>query len=665
MSNTSRREPVAWNTIIVIVIFAIILLIPLILLAIWWPASEPTAGRYIPGDNCTVLTCIGEPGPPGPALAGPPGPRGEKGEKGDQGLPGQRGAPGPPGPPGMCLANPACGVGPAGPQGPPGPQGPAGAPGFAGPPGPPGPIGPQGFVGPQGPQGPVGPVGPQGPQGIPGVCDCFNITTITFDTVTINQQLILDSANITCTPGSFIDQSCLTVGACPDFSPCDLTAKSLTLEDGDLPNTYLRVGKPGVFTSDVYMGDSSVTLPDYRLNNFRAYFTDVYFDALNALRLRAIMGSVFISAAGSLGSIVSIGSSGNILESAVSSVFRTSGSLYSVSSGGDVRLLSSLTWTGRGLTAANLTSDSINLNKITTTANGGIWISTNPATTYLGTTSPASITLGVSINVWETLIMQASAQIISIAANGFLQLGPNLEILSGIIRSNLNNPTLQLQQGGAMERISLAAPVGNDLPAQPLTIADDQGMDVYHTEIFNSHSGTTPNGTVAGAVVVADDLEVTGNLTVHGGIAVDSISDNGAGMVTILGTTFMPGGIISATQVDGGAGTCCTSDERVKENIHRINGTRAAERIMGLNPVEYQFTKPYQETDKRVQDHVYRGFLAQAVEGDFPRAVHRRKREVGGIVYHDFRTLDMVALIPDLVATIQELRREIEELKRR
>lgn len=46
-----------------------------------------TAGRYVPGDNCTLLTCPAGPiGPPGVGIPGPPGARGERGEQGIQGL---------------------------------------------------------------------------------------------------------------------------------------------------------------------------------------------------------------------------------------------------------------------------------------------------------------------------------------------------------------------------------------------------------------------------------------------------------------------------------------------------------------------------------------------------------------------------------------------------
>lgn len=116
MSN--RDDSYTWATMLFAVVGTAVIII---LFVVFQRQDTATSGVFVPGDNCSILTCpAGLPGPPGIGLPGPPGQRGERGEQGVQGPPGARGAQGDPGPAGMCLANPACGVGP---QGPPGPQG--------------------------------------------------------------------------------------------------------------------------------------------------------------------------------------------------------------------------------------------------------------------------------------------------------------------------------------------------------------------------------------------------------------------------------------------------------------------------------------------------------------------------------------------------------------
>ena len=101
-----------------IIAFAVTSIILIIILFLVFQRQDPSrAGQFVPGDNCNLLTC---PSTiitiPGEAVTGPPGRTGERGPEGPQG---PQGATGPIGPSGvaMCLANPACGVGPTGPTG--------------------------------------------------------------------------------------------------------------------------------------------------------------------------------------------------------------------------------------------------------------------------------------------------------------------------------------------------------------------------------------------------------------------------------------------------------------------------------------------------------------------------------------------------------------------
>jgi len=78
--------------------------------------SSETRDLYVPGNNCSLITCTGSQGASGPSgPIGPPGPQGATGAKGDKGDPGDQGVPGPSGPMGICLNdNPACLQGPPG-----------------------------------------------------------------------------------------------------------------------------------------------------------------------------------------------------------------------------------------------------------------------------------------------------------------------------------------------------------------------------------------------------------------------------------------------------------------------------------------------------------------------------------------------------------------------
>ena len=136
--------------------------------------------------------------------------------------------------------NPMCMQGPPGDTGATGPPGPTGAGGLVGPTGAGGVAGPQGIPGPTGPLGPIGPIGLVGPQGIPGV-------PVVPDPLNINDLVVATSITLsgvmTC-PGGALDATCFGLSVCPDFSTCDLAARSLTLYSG-VPFTFFTVGSPG------------------------------------------------------------------------------------------------------------------------------------------------------------------------------------------------------------------------------------------------------------------------------------------------------------------------------------------------------------------------------------------------------------------------------------
>lgn len=103
----------------IVVMYAIVAIGVLFALFLVFQRQDPIkAGEFIPSDTCNLITCPSTIiNIPGEAVTGPPG---RQGEQGIQGIQGPQGPTGPIGPPGvaMCIANPACGVGPTGPTGP-------------------------------------------------------------------------------------------------------------------------------------------------------------------------------------------------------------------------------------------------------------------------------------------------------------------------------------------------------------------------------------------------------------------------------------------------------------------------------------------------------------------------------------------------------------------
>ena len=144
----------------------------------------------------------------------------------------------------------------------------------------------------------------------------------------------------------------------------------------------------------------------------------------------------------------------------------------------------------------------------------------------------------------------------------------------------------------------------------------------------------------------------------------------GPGSITINGVTIAENGDISTPgfinalgPIDGGGGSCCTSDLRMKQSIVPMNGTKSLDRIMNLKPIEYRWKPEILKQDHWMEDKVVRGFGAQDVDNWIPGAVKKREKVVGDVVYPDFHTLDKAEMIPDLIAAVQELYRMNVELR--
>jgi len=470
--------------------------------------------------------------------------------------------------------------------------------------------------------------------GPPGVCDCFNITSISFADLNITNTFNLDG-NFTCAPGSFIDSSCLTVGNCPSFALCELVAASLTLKDGTNPITYLTVGQPGIFTPEVKFGDSSQSMPDFRINKFTVYAETSEVAARTRVDVKATLGSVIIAAGGSIGSVVSIGSSGDITQSSVSDFTINSGATYNVFATGALRLFSSGNWQARGSTA-NITSDYFSVRKASSYGTGSIWMETFPASSLtLSATLPLIANVDPSIVIAEDIILSEGRSIVNSGVSGFQRIGPYLDIVGGRLKTS----------GGVNGSLSIENPITNGVMGQGIVFDDLEGIDVKDSWITSS----------------------TGDIVLHQNNKFNDMAADIQGSMFASGGTLtvavLNAGTITATTINGAAGTCCTSDIRMKKEISDMDATKSMELLKKLSPVEFKYVDALLQEDKWVRNTTHYGFIAQELRNVFPNAVHMREKKVGEQVYRDFLSVQKDELIAHMVSAIKHLEAKVAKME--
>lgn len=103
-----------------------------------------------------------------------------------------------------------------------------------------------------------------------------------------------------------------------------------------------------------------------------------------------------------------------------------------------------------------------------------------------------------------------------------------------------------------------------------------------------------------------------------------------------------------------------SSDARVKEDIHTINGGLQA--IEKLRPVTFRYTDEYQNGNAALGG-MRRGFIAQEVEAALPDVVTRSVEKVGTREISDFRVLGNSDFVPLLVSAVKELKAANDNLR--
>lgn len=234
---------------------------------------------------------------------------------------------------------------------------------------------------------------------------------------------------------------------------------------------------------------------------------------------------------------------------------------------------------------------------------------------------------------------------------------------------------ITLQTSSVSNRINLMAPGGIFGTAESFNITAQTylftagGTNVY---VAGNQStllcGTTipaPIDTTANSNVFPQDIVMTNGAQI--------ISAENSGLVSIGpgvsvcgGILTAPGGLITVQGSITSSGSCCTSDERVKENVRPLDDQEALEMVRKARPVRFDWIKEFQETDGWAKQHprgIF-GFLAQEMETFYPQAITFVNRTVGRKTIVDFRHFNKDEFIPVTVGAIKALDKKMRAQER-
>lgn len=578
--------------------------------------ASDTRDLYVPGNNCSLMTCTGSQGPSGPSgPIGPPGPQGATGAKGDKGDPGDQGLPGPSGPMGICLNdNPSCLQGPTGATGPKGDKGDRGDQGLSGATGP---IGPQGVPGPSGPSGPPGPsvTGPTGPIGPSGVCDCLTLGSATYSTVNVTTALTIPSTStitlqgtMTC-PGGALDTNCFGLAVCPDLSTCDVSANSLTVQNPTtqqgilVTKTNITIVSPTPYTVSFTAGDSSIL--NRKLLSWTQYATTTTIDAASQLTLRSLFGSILIQTGVSAPTynIYIDSQAGQLVQSAGSGVAisTTTGLINLVASQATHSLDAAIgEWAGSGVTAI-LNSPNITLRDNIASLN---WLRTDPTQSYKCPLSGSTLipdNTRVSTTLGGDIVLSSTSRFLSLSTSGMIEsvgfsLYCNTSIITSdgsplVLQSNLN--TLVDIRGGIVNGNGMGVrindttgliinnnmvPSTSKLFTNGIEVVDDTVITVYSSTKFLGNGSTTQvdfygtpifDGSGTG-LIVKDTLGLKIDNTAGPSTSTlytNNIQPVDATKVLFVGDVEIQGNLIVSGVGGGGGATVTVSGGTITTNI--------------------------------------------------------------------------------------------------
>lgn len=193
---------------------------------------------------------------------------------------------------------------------------------------------------------------------------------------------------------------------------------------------------------------------------------------------------------------------------------------------------------------------------------------------------------------------------------------------------------------------SLGFGVANNLMTMDLDNDKIGILNSSPTEYLTIGGGTSPLTTTALSVAVTSTgsaATFTNSNTTSGVAVTFSVSNNGP-VANFVGPS---GNSCSITPSSPGASVYCSSDERLKKDIHALNGEEALAKILELQPVTFRWKKG---DDSEPQA----GFIAQHVIKVLPRLVTKGQ--------DGYLSLGATGMIPYVVESIKELHQKIKNL---
>jgi hypothetical protein len=183
-----------------------------------------------------------------------------------------------------------------------------------------------------------------------------------------------------------------------------------------------------------------------------------------------------------------------------------------------------------------------------------------------------------------------------------------------------------------------AVPSTSPSPTVALFINTSTGSAATFANTSTGSAATFTNNSAGSAAATFTNSNTTS------GVAVTFSVSNSGPVANFVGQS---GNSCSITPSSPGANVYCSSDERLKKDIHALNGEEALAKILELQPVTFRWKKG---DDSEPQA----GFIAQHVMEVLPRLVTKGQ--------DGYLSLGTTGMIPYLVESIKELHQKIKNL---
>jgi hypothetical protein len=306
-------------------------------------------------------------------------------------------------------------------------------------------------------------------------------------------------------PGGALAPNCFGLATCPDFSTCDLSANSLTVQNPStlqgliVTKTNFTISSPIPFTNSFTAGDSSIL--NQKLLSWTQYAVTTTIDAQTTLFLRALDGTINIQTgiASPSNNIFIESLAGQIIVAAASgAAISTTTGTVGIIAGQATQYLdtSGGVYTGQGV-IMSLNSPNITLRDNVNSLN---WLRTDPTQSYTcplsGTALVPDLTR-VSTTFGGDVVFSSTSRLLSLSPSGRLEtVGLSLYCNASIISSD--GGPLALGEN-ATTVIDIRGGIGNSgglIPnvfSQGVLVIDTIGL-IIDTTAGNSSSKLFTNG---------------------------------------------------------------------------------------------------------------------------------------------------------------------------